>query len=415
MFRARRTAGQHPQEKPRESLVTVTVRIARRFVVPAVVVLVVAGGAGAAYAFMRSPASPGSTSRLVAATASDPSQTVAATGTVQPLHDATLTFSAASTVTSVPVVVGQKVVAGAVLATVDTTLLRSALATAQAAVTAAQEQAAADASASTTQQAASAAQLAQASSQLTSSQAALAAATLTAPFTGVVARVGYAVGDATGQGGGGSAAAKAAAASTAGIEVISTNAWTVACSVGSADLSSLKTGLQAQVTLSGAAAPVFATVRSVGIVATSTPGSSATFPVVLDVTGNPAGLFSGDSASVSIIVKKLTGVLTVPTLALHTSGTSTVVYERNGGRQVSVPVTVGTAYGPLTQVVSGLKAGDQVVVTATAGGRFGGRRGVRQGGGGRTGGGTGGFGGAGGFGGGGGFGGAGAPGAGGAG
>jgi macrolide-specific efflux system membrane fusion protein len=100
--------------------------------------------------------------------------------------------------------------------------------------------------------------------------------------------------------------------------------------------------------------------------------------VVIDVTGNPSGLYAGGSANVTVIVKKVAGVLTVPTQAIHTVSGRTVVYQRSGDKQVNTPVTIGTAYGPLTEITSGLKAGDKVVVTFTnpgGGGRTGNRTG----------------------------------------
>ena len=101
----------------------------------------------------------------------------------------------------------------------------------------------------------------------------------------------------------------------------------------------------------------------------------------------------------SIIVKQVENVLTVPTSALHTENGKTVVHQMTNGAQVSTPVTVGTVYGPQTQILSGLKAGDKVVGTTF---RIGGnnpaggtrtRQGGGAGGGGTGGGGAGGFGG----------------------
>jgi hypothetical protein len=108
-------------------------------------------------------------------------------------------------------------------------------------------------------------------------------------------------------------------------------------------------------------------VSSIGIVATATSGGTATFPVVIDVTGNPAGLFAGASATVSVIVQKLTGVLTVATAAVSTQDGRTVVHKVVAGRQVVTPVSVGTVYGPLTEVRSGLQVGDLVAVTTPVG------------------------------------------------
>jgi macrolide-specific efflux system membrane fusion protein len=49
---------------------------------------------------------------------------------------------------------------------------------------------------------------------------------------------------------------------------------------------------------------LFGTVSSIGIVAESSTSGSATFPVVIAVTGKQTGLYSGGSASVTIIVKQ---------------------------------------------------------------------------------------------------------------
>jgi hypothetical protein len=163
-----------------------------------------------------------------------------------------------------------------------------------------------------------------------------------------------------------SAASSSSSSSTsAQIVVISTSSWVVDASVGSADLSQLKKGLQAEITPTDATTQVFGTVSSIGVVASTSNGGSATFPVTIAITGTPTGLYAGGSANVTIIVKQLQGVLTVPTAAVHTVSGKTVVYQRRNGKQVDTPVTVGTVFGPSTQVTAGLKDGDQVVVTAS--------------------------------------------------
>jgi multidrug efflux pump subunit AcrA (membrane-fusion protein) len=356
-----------------------------------VAVAVVVAGAAAlgTWVVTRSPASAATTTNLVAATNSDVSQTVATTGTVQPKQRSDLTFAVSGKVTSVAATVGQTVSKGAVLATLDRTTLTAAFNTAAAAVTAAQQQLTSVSGGTTTQVASANAQLAQAESQLATARDDLAAASLTAPFTGVVASVGIAVGDAVGSSGAGGATSGSATGGAGGassgngtstttstaITLISTKAWVVDASVGSADLAQLKKGLQAQITPTGSRTPVFGTVTSLGIIATSSTTGSATFPVVIDVTGSPTGLYAGGSASVTIIVKKVTGVLTVPTPAVLTENAKTVVHQMVGGKQVSTPVTIGTVYGALTEIKAGLKAGDQVVVSFARGGGGAGRTG----------------------------------------
>ena len=72
----------------------------------------------------------------------------------------------------------------------------------------------------------------------------------------------------------------------------------------------------------------------------------SSFPVVIDVTGTPAGLYGGSSANVSIIVKELQDVVVVPTDGhqLHHGGTTAVTSTTNG-KKVIQPVTIGIAVG----------------------------------------------------------------------
>jgi multidrug efflux pump subunit AcrA (membrane-fusion protein) len=112
--------------------------------------------------------------------------------------------------------------------------------------------------------------------------------------------------------------------------------------------------------------------------------------VTIGVTGSPAGLYPGASATVSIIVKQLSNVLAVPSAAVHYANGKPAVSELSNGKSVDHPVSVGMTSSGETQITSGLNQGDQVVVPGLGG----------SGGAARTGG-TGGRGGLGGFGGGG--------------
>jgi macrolide-specific efflux system membrane fusion protein len=343
---------------------------------------------------------------MVTASTSTIRQSVSATGTLEPAHRSDLSFAVSGTVTSVPAVVGDKVKAGAVLATVNTSSLKTAVTSAQASVSASQDQLTAqqDAGSSAVQIASTQAQLADAQAKLADSKTALAAASMTSPIAGTVAQVNIAVGDKVGgtasaasssaSGGVGSSSSSAtasSASSTAQIVVISTTSWVVQASVGSADLPQLKKGLQVEITPSGSATKIFGTVKSVGIIASSSSSGTASFPVTIAVTGSPKGLYAGGAANVSIIVKQVENVLTVPTNALHSEKNATVVYQMKNGVQVSTPVTVGTAYGAVTQILTGLKTGDKVVGTTFRGGNGG--TGARQGNGTNGGTGNGGFGG----------------------
>jgi len=380
----------------------------RRHTIIAVVVALVVVGGGGVWAVTRSSSSTAAAPTLVSVTSGTIRQSVSATGTLGPAHRADLTFAVSGTVTSVPAAAGDRVRAGAVLATVDTANLKTAVTSAKASVNAMQDQLTAqqDAGSSAVQIASTQAQLTDAEAKLTDAQTALAEASMTSPIAGTVAQVDIAVGDSVTQSGStasaasssamgtGSSASSAGASSpsaagssssstTAQIVVISTTSWVVDASVGSADLPQLKKGLQAEITPSGSSTKIFGTVKSVGIIASSSSSGSATFPVTITVTGSPKGLYAGGAADVSIIVKQVENVLSVQTNAVHTEGGKTVVHQMKGGAQVSTPVKVGTTYGAVTQVLSGLKAGDKVVGTTfrPGGNRPAGGTGTRQGGG----------------------------------
>jgi macrolide-specific efflux system membrane fusion protein len=381
-------------------------------IVAAVIALVVVGGGGT-WAATRSPSNAAAPT-LVSATSSTIRDSVSASGTIQPAHRADLTFAVSGTVTSLPVAAGDQVKAGAILATVDSASLQTAVTSAQANVSATQDQLTAQQSAGSTavQIASTQAQLADVQGKLTDAKTALTEASMTSPIAGTVAQVNIAIGDkvgntgstsassgGTGSGGTGSStsAGASSSSSTAQVVVISTTSWVVQASVGSSDLPRLKKGMQAEITPTGSATKVFGLVNSIGIVASSSSSGSASFPVTIVVTGSPKGLYAGGAADVSIIVRQLENLLTVPTNALHTEGGKTVVHQISNGVQVSTPVKVGTTYGPVTQVLSGLKAGDKVVGTAFRMGGTGGTRsrtgtgsGGGTGGGGTGGGGTGG-------------------------
>ncbi len=114
--------------------------------------------------------------------------------------------------------------------------------------------------------------------------------------------------------------------------------------------------------MSGSTTNVYGTVGSIGLLASTTSGVS-TFPVVIDVTGSPAGLFGGSSATVSIITEELQNVIVVPTAAIQYSGNNTTVTLDSNGNKVTQTVQIGAASGGQTQVTSGLSVGDKIYVT----------------------------------------------------
>jgi len=73
-------------------------------------------------------------------------------------------------------------------------------------------------------------------------------------------------------------------------------------------------------------------------------------------------LLSGADAEVSIVVRRATDVTAVPTSSVRTVGTNHFVSELQNGVLTRVKVGVGTVGDLLTQVTSGVKTGDEVVL-----------------------------------------------------
>ncbi|MGD0701617.1 MAG: biotin/lipoyl-binding protein, partial [Trebonia sp.] len=345
-----------------------------------------------------------STFQLVAAASSTLRQTVSSTGTIEPAQQANLNFATSGQVTSVAVTVGQKVKTGQVLAKVSSASLSASVAQAEATEASDAAKLSSDQAAGVTgaQLTADETAVTAAENQVTDAKQALAEASLTSPIAGVVAAVNLSAGQevsgagssgsgGSGTGGSGTGSANASSAgasssvstgsgtstsSSAQVVVISTSSYVVNATVDDTEVGSVQAGDQAVIIPDGATSPVYGVVSSVGLIASTTSGV-ASYPVTIAVTGNPGGLYPGASATVTLVVKQLSNVTTVPTAALHYTSTGAEVYEMVKGRQVAYPVTVGMTSAGQTQIVSGLSVGTEVVV-----------QGSRTGGAGRTTGGT---------------------------
>ncbi len=103
------------------------------------------------------------------------------------------------------------------------------------------------------------------------------------------------------------------------------------------------------------------TVSSIGIISTDQSGAE-TAPVTVMISGEPPGIYPGLSAEANITLVQKTHVLSVPSDAVHTSGTGTFVDELVNGRGVRHDVRVGAVGTEVTQILSGLSDGTKVVV-----------------------------------------------------
>ena len=348
---------------------------ARRWLVLALAVVVLAGvGVGTWFVLKPKATATGSTSRTVQVTKGTQTMSVAFDGTLSPRKQSNVNFSVSGTVTSVKAKAGQTVKENQVLATVDDSDLADAVDLAEANLTTAKANLS-----DVYDNDGSSAAITSAKAQVNSAKAALAQANtnlddavLRSPISGTVASVSVEDGDTvTGSGSSsssnspGSSASTTATASTAQFVVISTSTWNLGGSVGSADLASIKAGQAVAITTDATTDKLTGTVASVGIVATSTSDGAATFPIVIKLAGTHKDLYSGTTASAVITTGSYPDVLTVPTAAIRTENSRTVVTKVTGTTTATTEVTIGTVFGSVTEVTSGLAEGDSVQITFT--------------------------------------------------
>lgn len=352
--------------------------------------MLVAGG-GAWLLFRGDDGAAATTATTAQVTTTTIQQTVSASGTVEAARTADLDFGVSGRVTHVWVAAGDVVTKGQRLAEVDATALEAARTAAQSTLTAAREQLAEDedADASDVQLAADETAVVSAQASLEEAEQAVDDAVLRSTFAGTVTSVGLAVGDTVGSGSSGSSGSATSGGSsgsggsgttggatsggstsgtsttgstTSAFTVVSAGSYVVDATVASADVAQVTKGLQAQVTVTGVDDTVYGTVQTVGLVAQTNSSGAAVFPVTIKVTGKRTDLYAGTSATASIVVKQVPGVLVVPSRALRSSGDTTYVLKMVGGTATRTTVEVGQAYGAQTEVLSGLSSGDTVQV-----------------------------------------------------
>jgi membrane fusion protein, macrolide-specific efflux system len=141
------------------------------------------------------------------------------------------------------------------------------------------------------------------------------------------------------------------------------NSFIVSVDATTSQIADIEDQEQAEITPTGTSTTAYGIVSTISSVGTTTSGVT-TFPVTITVTGSPTGLYAGASADVEIIVRQATNVLVVPTTAVHTLGTGSYVYILKNGKEVEQTVTVGAVGSPYTQITSGLKSGQDVVIAS---------------------------------------------------
>jgi hypothetical protein len=130
------------------------------------------------------------------------------------------------------------------------------------------------------------------------------------------------------------------------------------------DISKIKVGQPANVTLEAlSGVELAAHVSSISTLGSSSSGV-VSYDATLTLDQRDSRVKPGMSASAAVITGQASGV-NLPNSAVTTTGTVGRVNQLQNGKAVSTSVVVGLVGDSRTQIVSGLKAGDQVQVTTT--------------------------------------------------
>jgi macrolide-specific efflux system membrane fusion protein len=145
----------------------------------------------------------------------------------------------------------------------------------------------------------------------------------------------------------------------------------VSASFAEADIVSLRVGQAASFTFDAIAnSSATGEVLAIAPLSNSSTGTGnlMTYTVTFSLVGAPDGVKPGMTAQVSVVTAQALGVLAVTSTALTERGnlyTVTLKPTTIGGAGVRKTVTVGLKGDLATEITSGLKAGDQLVIRST--------------------------------------------------
>jgi macrolide-specific efflux system membrane fusion protein len=356
----------------------------RTLVLYSTLAVAVVGAGGLAYGAIDSSdgSSTKTATRLVSAAIGTVSQTVSASGTVQPATSLDLNFVNGGVLTAVKVRAGDKVSAGQVLATIDPAKAKVALETAQANLAAAQQKldqaknpAATAQNPSPTVDSVAVAQakagVNQAALNVSDAQKALDATTLKAPAAGTISAVNFTVGQ-TVSGGGNSASSSSSSSSNGSSSSSSSQAFAtlldldnMVVEVGFPEADAGKVAAGQPVTLTIDSLPgerLTGTVSSIDTVSTVV-SNVVTYNAVVAFDSSPSGVKPGMTANVSVISASRSNVVSVPSAAISTAGGISTVKVRTDGGDETRTVVTGLKGDGTTEITSGLEAGEQVVMS----------------------------------------------------
>jgi multidrug efflux pump subunit AcrA (membrane-fusion protein) len=196
--------------------------------------------------------------------------------------------------------------------------------------------------------------------------------TLRAPISGTIASISGSVGETVsgGSAGGGTSEASAGAA-TGGESTGSGSAFMVIAqlhrlkmevSFSESDIGKVRVGQTATVAIdSMEGTELSGRVTKLSVLPSEGSRGVVEYPATILLGQSAKGLRAGMSASAEVVVEQVKDAITVPSEAISAIGGKTVTVEE-GGKEVTKQVTTGLEGDETTEVVSGLKAGETLVL-----------------------------------------------------
>ncbi len=164
---------------------------------------------------------------------------------------------------------------------------------------------------------------------------------------------------------GGSASSSASSSTSSGlVEIVNAGSMTMTVAFSESDISKIKVGQPANITLEAlSGVELAAHVSAISTLGTSSSGV-VSYNATLALDQRDSRVKPGMSASAAVITGQASGV-NLPNSALTTTGSVGRVNLLRNGKAIPTTVVVGLVGDSRTQIVSGLRAGDQVQVTTT--------------------------------------------------
>jgi multidrug efflux pump subunit AcrA (membrane-fusion protein) len=196
--------------------------------------------------------------------------------------------------------------------------------------------------------------------------------TLRAPISGTIASVSGAVGETVSGGSGGDGNSEGSSPSASGAaEEGGGSAFTVLAqlhrlkmevSFSESDIGKVRKGQTATVAIDSMEGTELAgRVTKVSVLPSEGSSSVVEYPATILLTQSAKGLRAGMSASAEVVVEQVKDALTVPSEAISSAGGKTVTVEA-GGKEVTKTITTGLVGDESTEVVSGVKAGQTLIL-----------------------------------------------------